>query len=217
MNAWIKWVAVVSALVSFSVANAAGEGVIDTGKGGLRAVLVSEMAGPKDFANNSGAKVVGKNSGRGFVVGEVMFNGDISQTSVLVAKLLVMHASKIESGDKPITADHMANELLKTTGFDLSRAEKIAGPTPPNLPPGAEVVTYKASGHAVFETVKKNSKEYSIVQGVSYPGKAKGYAIMVTALEKNVPAFDADPEKYLKEAKGGFMPIFRGLTVTENK
>ena len=213
MKVLIKFVVVAAVFVSFSAAQAGQDAVIDTGKGGLRAVLKSEMDGPYDFGMKRDNLVVNV---EGLVVGEALYNGMASNTATLVIKLLVGSRQVVKAGDKQLTADHVANEMLKTNGFDLSRAEKIAGPTPPNLPPGAEFVTYKASGHAIFETVKKTDKTAMIVQGVAYPGKTKGYAIMSTVIEKDVKAFDADPEKYVKLAKAGFMPLFRGLAVTEN-
>lgn len=213
MKALFKFIAVSAIFISFSVANAGQDAVLDTGKGGLRAVLKSEMDGPYDFGMKRDNLVVNV---KGLVVGEALYNGMASNTATLVIKLLVGSRQVVKAGDKQITAEHVANEMLKTNGFDLSRAEKIAGPTPPNLPPGAEFVTYKASGHSMFDKIDKGDKLAMIVQGVSYPGKVKGYAIMSTVIEKDVKAFDADPEKYVKHAKAGFMPLFRGLTVIEN-
>lgn len=214
MKAVAKLVAILGLMAGFSVSAVAGEAVIDTGKGGLRVVLDIDMDGPFDFAKNPGPRIVGKKSGSRLVIGEAMFNGNIEPTVVLVDQLLVVDRKQTLAGDEPYTVESLANEMLKTNGFTLDRATKIDGP---NIDiPGATVVTYKAFGHAIFEKEKKDDKRFMIVQAVSYPGNSKGYSIMATVVEKNVAAFDADPIKYEKLAKGGFMPIFRGLRVSQN-
>ena len=207
--------AIAAALISVS-AWAGETAVIDASRGGLRATLKSEMDGPYDFGKKPGPGVVGGTKDFPLIIGQAMYNGKASETATLVIQLLVVARTEVRKGDYPATADRVAEELLKSNGFDLSRAEKIAGPTPPNLPPGAEFVTYKAVGHPVFDKVKTTKKDAMIVQGVSYPGQTKGYAIMSTVMETDVKAFDADPEKYVKHAKAGFVPLFKGLTVTEN-
>lgn len=210
-----KFIAVAAAALISAAAWAGETAVIDASRGGLRATLKSEMDGPYDFGRKPGPRVLDRKDIR-LIAGEAMFNGKASETATLVIQLLVGARTEVRKGDTPLTADHMANEMLSTNGFDLSRAEKIDGPTPPNLPPGAEFVTYKAVGHPVFDKVKTTKKDAMIVQGVSYPGKTKGYAIMSTVMETDVKAFDADPEKYVKHAKAGFVPLFKNLTVTEN-
>ena len=186
----------------------AGEAVIDTGKGGLRAVLTIEgMGGPYDFAKNKGPRVYQDPRLAG---GEARFSATIEgTTAVSIYQLLVMHEKDIRPGDKPITAEHLANEMLETNGFKLERAVKIDGPEVAF--PGVSVATYKASGNAIFEQERKGEKWFMIVQGVSFPGNTMGYAIMATVVEKTPSAFDADPALYEKRAKGGFVQLFKGL------
>lgn len=198
------------ALVALS-AMAAEPAIVDTGKGGLRAVLTLDMDGPYDFAKNKGVKVF---KGGRLTGGEAMFLGNVSDTAIAIDQLMVDSVSENKPGDTPLTAEHIADQMLQTVGFTVDRAVKFDGPKVSI--PGATVATYKASGHPIFERTRTDSKVFVIVQAVSYPGQTKGYAIMSAIKEKNVAAFDADPAKYEKLAKAGFMPIFRGLTVSEN-
>lgn len=198
------------ALVALS-AMAAEPAVVDTGKGGLRAVLTIDMDGPYDFARNKGVKVF--KAGR-LTGGEAMFVGNASDTAVVIDQLLVDTVTENKPGDKPLTAENIANEMLETVGFTVDRAVKFDGPKVSI--PGATVATYKASGDSITNHVRKGEKWSVIVQAVSYPGQTKGYAIMSAVVEKNVAAFEADPAKYESLAKRSFVPVFKGLTVSEN-
>lgn len=212
MNIVRKLVSVAAlALVALS-AMAAEPAIVDTGKGGLRAVLSIDMDGPYDFAKNKGVSVWGK--GTRLVVGEAMFLGNVSDTAIAIDQLLVGTVTENKPGQQPLTAEHLADQMLQTVGFTVDRAIKFDGPKVST--PGVTVVTYKASGDSITDHVRKGEKWFVIVQAVSYPGQTKGYAIMSAIKEKNVAAFDADPAKYEKLAKAGFMPIFRGLTISEN-
>lgn len=198
------------ALVALS-AMAAEPAVVDTGKGGLRAVLTIDMDGPYDFARNKGVKVF---KGGRLTGGEAMFLGNASDTALVIDKLLVSTVTENKPGDTPLTAENIANEMLKTAGFSVDRAVKFDGPKV-NIP-GATVVTYKAFGHPRFDIEVKTHKVFAIVQAVSYSGQTKGYAIMTVVRENDVAAFDADPAKYESLAKRSFVPVFKGLTVSEN-
>lgn len=212
MKTVAKLVVILGLVASFSANAVAGEAVIDTGKGGLRAVLtIDGMEGPYDFAKNKGPSVSHDPRLAG---GEVMFGGKVGDTAILADMLLVMHSKDVKPGDKPITAGHLANEMLKAAGFSLDRATKIDGPRVDI--PGAIVVTLKAFGSPIFEQERKGKRSFVIVQAVSFPGNSKGYAIMAEVTELNAAIFDADPSKYEKLTKGGFMPLFRGLQVTQN-
>ncbi len=202
------------ALVALS-ATAAEPAVVDTGKGGLRAVLTLDMDGPYDFTKRKGTRVFGMNDGLGLVGGQAMFLGNALDTALVIDQLLVGTIQKNTPADnKPLTAEHMADQMLQTVGFTVDRAVKFDGPRL-NIP-GATVVTYKAFGYPRFTSERKDSKIFAIVQAVSYPGQTKAYAIMATVKEKDVTAFDADPAKYESLAKRSFVPLFKGLTVTEN-
>lgn len=204
-------IGVLVGMVVAASAMASEPAVIDTGKGGLHAVLsLPEMAGPYDFAKNKGVSVSidPRLSGgaAAFLGGEGSFD--------IVDKLMTMDRKQSKPSDQPITAEHLANEMLKTNGFTIDRAIKFDGPMV-NIP-GATVATYKASGSAVYEQEKNAERRFMIVQAVSFPGQTKGYAIMATIKEKNVAAFDADPAKYESLAKRAFIPLFKGLTISEN-
>lgn len=191
-------------------AMAAEPAIVDTGKGGLRAVLTLDMDGPYDFAKNKGVKVF---KGGRLTGGEAMFLGGEGSFDV-IDQLLVGTVSENKPGQQALTAEHMANEMLETVGFTVDRAIKFDGPKVSI--PGATVATYKASGNAITNRVRTDSKLFIIVQAVSYPGQTKGYAIMAAIKETNVAAFDADPAKYESLAKRAFVPLFKGLTVSEN-
>lgn len=211
MNIVRKLVSAAALALAALSAMAAEPAIVDTGKGGLRAVLTLDMDGPYDFAKNKGVKVF---KGGRLTGGEAMFLGNVSDTAVGIDQLMVDSVSENKPGDTPLTAEHMANEMLETVGFTVDRAVKFDGPKVSI--PGATVVTYKASGNAITNRVRTDSKLFVIVQAVSYPGQTKGYAIMSAIKEKNVAAFDADPAKYEKLAKAAFVPMFKGLTVSEN-
>lgn len=186
--------------------------VFDTGKGGLRAVAVTPtMAGP--YETNGKRDVAAFNDPR-LVGGKFMFV-EFESGFAINGHVMVMDRKQSKSGDKPITAEHLANEMLKTVGFTLDRSTKFDGPKV-NIP-GVTVVTYKASGHAIFEQGEKSDgkKQFMIVQAVSFPGQTKGYATMITITE-NAGAFDADPARYESLAKQNFISLSKGLTVSEN-
>ncbi len=211
MNLVRKLVSAAALALAALSAMAAEPAVLDTGKGGLRAVLTIDMDGPYDFARNKGVKVF---KGGRLTGGEAMFVGKSSDTALVIDKLLVSTVTENKPGDTPLTAENIANEMLKTVGFSVDRAVKFDGPRL-NIP-GATVVTYKASGNPITNHVRTGEKIFLIVQAVSYPGQTKGYAIMAAVVEDNVAAFDADPAKYESLAKRSFVPVFKGLTVTEN-
>lgn len=211
MNIVRKLVSVAAMAIVALSATASEPAIVDTGKGGLRAVLsLPEMAGPYDFAKNKGVSVsidpLLSGGAAAFLGGEGTFD--------VVDKLMVFSRIKNQPGQQPITAEHLANEMLKTNGFTVDRAIKFDGPKVSIM--GATVATYKASGNAVYEQEKKTEKRFMIVQAVSFPGQTKGYAIMATIKEADVAAFDADPAKYESLAKRAFIPLFKGLTVSEN-
>lgn len=217
MKLWQTLLAGVGLIVSMAAFGATEPAVIDTGKNGLRLTLnIPQMDGPYDFARNKGPKIA-RIRNNSFIVGEAMFNTKIEgmPTTTVVNKLSVIDKKTLDSAtEQKVTAEILAREILKSAGFDLSRAEPMK--TPPVQIPGVTVVSYKATGQPRFGDITRDDKSFLIVQAVSFPGEMKGYAIMTNAIEDNPAAFDADPAKYEAKAKGGFMLMFKGLTVTEN-
>ena len=210
--------AVAASLVFGFSANAADtaprkEAVLDTGKGGLRLVFsVSGFAeGPIDFAGNKGAVVQDMNR---IKYREAAFNAQVGETGGIVYKAVSMHRVKVESGDQMITPEFLAAELLKSEGFKLDRATKIDSPPVPIA--DATIVTYKASGYPLFEKEKRTVKASIIVTAVATNDKMQGFSLLTVIRQKDVAAFDADPEKFYKMAKGGFVDAYKNLEITRN-
>lgn len=136
-----------AAALIFASATAAADigdpnSVFDTGKGGLRAVAVTPtMTGP--FEANGKLDVAAFNDPR-LVGGKFMFV-ELESGFAIDGHVMVMDRKQSKPSDKPITAEHIANEMLKTVGFTLDRSTKFDGPKV-NIP-GVTVVTYKASGY----------------------------------------------------------------------
>ena len=177
------------------------EALLDTGKGGFK-LLVSVPSfaqGPYDFAKNNG---VNAKEYDGFRYSEVMYNAPLSETSVVIYQALGMRRFVAKKGAVPITADHLANEMLKTNGFKLARATKIDCPKVPVE--GGSIACYKASGHSIFDgEEKKRNKKAMVVVGISFANNTQGYALMATVAEKNIAAFDKEPDEYVRMAKNG--------------
>ena len=216
MKTITKLFAIAAMAISFG-ANAADqaprkEAVLDTGKGGLHLVVsVPNFAqGPYDFAKNKGPIV---NAFGGLVYGEVMFNAPVGETGVVVYQANIGRRTKVSKGDQPLTAEHLAREMIKQAGFE-GRAVKIDSPQVGIA--GATVVTYKMSGFAMFEKEDRSKKHAEIVTAVSFANETQGYALMVGVAEKDVAAFDADPEKIEKMARGGFKDMMKNTSVTLN-
>lgn len=206
-------VVLVSAFVNVSAfaEDARKESLLDTGKGGFK-LLVSVPSfgqGPYDFAKNNG---VNKKEFDGFHYSEVMYNAPISETSVVIYQAMTMRRSVAKKGVTPITAEHLASEMLKTNGFKLDRATKIDCPKAPVE--GGSIACYKASGHSIFDEEKKRDKKAMVVVSVSFANNTQGYALMATVVEKNIAAFDKEPEKYAYGAMKGLSDLFSNHMIT---
>lgn len=206
----------------FFLAHAAGPGtdgprkeaVLDTGKGGVKIIMsVPGWAdGPYDFAKNHGPRKATTGS---YTYGEAMFNAPVGESGVVVYQSMVMSATVRKPGDQPITAEHLAKEMLKANGFTTARAVKIDSPD--TGLDGATVVAYKASGYSVFDGIeRKKEKVALVVMSVALPDQKRGFAIMATVGEKDVAKFDTDPAKYEKAAMKFFAEIFKNSNWTLN-
>lgn len=217
MKAVAKLVAILGLVAGFTAHAADGgrkEAVLDTGKGGVKLVMsVPGWAdGPYDFGKNPGVKV---KSVANLIHGEALFNAGVTDSSVVVYQAVVGRRTSVKQGDQPITAEHLANEMLKTNGFTTSRAVKIDSPDAGV--DGATVVAYKAGGYSIWDGKEdRRDKAVMIVMAVSPRNQTQGFAIASRVVEKDVGKFDADPTKYEKAAMKAFTDIFQNSNWSVN-
>ncbi|GAB1395152.1 hypothetical protein MASR1M60_33160 [Rhodocyclaceae bacterium] len=217
MKAVAKLVVILGLMAGFTAHAADGarrEAVLDTGKGGVKLVMsVPGWAdGPYDFGKNPGAKV---KSVANLIHGEALFNAGVTDSSVVVYQAVVGRRTSAKQGDQPITAEHLANEMLKTNGFTTARAVKIDSPDAGIN--GATVVAYKASGYSIWDGKEdRRDKAVMIVMAVSPQNQTQGFAIASRVVEKDVGKFDADPAKYEKAAMKAFTDIFKNSNWSVN-
>lgn len=210
MKAVAKLVAILGLLMSFAAHAADGarkEAVLDTGKGGVKLVMsVPGWAdGPYDFGKNPGVKI---KTGANLIHGEALFNAPVSDTGAVIYQAVVGRRISAKAGAQPISAEHLANEMLETYGFTTRRAAKIDSPDVGI--DGATVVAYKASGHSILGGKQRTKDKYAmVVMAISWPGDTQGFTIMAIVAEKDVAKFDADPAKYEKAAMKFFADIFK--------
>ena len=190
------------------------EAVLDTGKGGLRLVLsVPGFAeGPIDFAGNKGPAVT-NDTGRVYFR-EAAFNAQVGETGVIVYEAMMTRRVKVDKGDQMITADFLVADILKTEGFTLARATKIDSPPVPIA--DATIVTYKVSGYPFFDKEKRTMKKSIIVTAVATNDKMQGYTVLVAVAEKDISAFDANPEKFEKRVVKGFGDMMDNTSIKRN-
>lgn len=183
------------------------EAVIDTG--GLRLVVSApaDTGGPYDFARNQGVLVNKQERG---VYGEVMFNAGLDTGGVVVYLANAFRRTNSKPGDQPVTAEHMAQQMIKAEGF-AGNAKPIPCPQPP-IPDGA-IACYQMAGTPTFEGVEPRIRRTAaIVAGVATSDNRQGYALMVAVMTKtpeDVKTFDADPSLWSKMAKGGLIDLFK--------
>ncbi len=211
----MKAIMMIGVLVGMVVAASAmaTEAVLDTGPGGIKVSFsVSDMDGPFDFAKNKGPKVASSN---GLTVGEVAFNARLDTGGTLVYKGGVMRRTQVKPGEQPITPEHLANVMLEQNGFTIARATLVPNGPKVNLEGMLPAITYKAIGDSIFEGPAKSKKALYVMASTSADGK-QGYAIAAFVDERNFAAFEADPTKYDKAAKSGFIELFKGHKVSFN-
>lgn len=194
-------------LIAAHAEDARKTAVLDTGKGGVKVVMsVPNWAdGPYDFGKNPGVKV---KTVANLIHGEALFNAGVTDSSVVVYQAVVGRRTSAKQGDQPITADHLANEMLKTNGFTTARAVKIDSPDAGV--DGATVVAYKASGYSIWDGKEdRRDKAVMIVMAVSPQNQMQGFAIASRVVEKDVAKFDAEPVKYERAAMKAFADVFK--------
>lgn len=211
MKLFVKLFAIASAAILPFTA-LASEAVLDTGPGGIKVSFsISNMDGPFDFAKNKGPKIASSN---GRTVGEVAWGANSGVGGTLIFMSGVMRRTQVKPGDQPITPEHLAKVMLEQNGFTLERATLIPAPKV-DLEGMLPAVAYKASGTPIFEGPGKG-KTAIYVMAVASADRKQGYVLASYVDERNIEAFDADPAKYDKEARGGFVQLFRGHKVSFN-
>ena len=187
------------------------EAVLDSGKGGLHLVAsVPNFAqGPYDFAKNKGPIL---NVFDGLTYGEVMFNAPIGETSVVLYQAIVGRRTKVNKGDKPVTAEHLAREMVKQAGF---KERKVNFDCPPSPIVGGNIVCYKMVGIASFDNVNQPDRVAAHVIAVSSKNKEQGVAIMISVIENNPDKFNANQEKYISFSKKSLIDMFANLQLVE--
>ena len=203
----------VAALTATTFSAIASEAVLDTGPGGIKVSFsISGMDGPFDYAKNKGPKVASSN---GLTVGEVAWGANSGVGGVLIYKSGVMRRTQVKPGDQPITPEHLVKVMLEQNGFKLERATIVPNGPKVNLEGMIPAITYKAIGDSIYEGAS-DSKKALYVMAVASVDRKQGYVLAAYVDETNKAAFDADPAKYDKEAKGGFVQLFRGHKVSFN-
>lgn len=203
----------IAAFWVFSLPTLAANAVLDTGPGGIKiSFSISGMDGPFDYAKNKGPKIASSN---GLTVGEVAWGANSGVGGVLIYKSGVMRRTQLKPGDQPITPEHLAKVMLEQNGFKLERATVVPNGPKVNFDGMLPAITYKAIGDSIFER-ESDSKMAIYVMAVASVDRKQGYVLAAYVDETNKAAFDADPAKYDKEAKGGFVQLFRGHKVDFN-
>ena len=189
------------------------EATLDTGKGGLHLVFSTPnfTEGPIDFAGNKGPALA---EGSRVKLYEVAFNAQVGKTGVIVYKATVSRKLDVQKGDRMVTADFMAADILKSEGFTLDRATKIDSPPVPIT--DATIVTYKAAGYSVFDREKHDFKSVIYVTAVATNDQMQGFSLLTVVLEKDVAAFDADPAKIERMALKGFTDMYNATAINRN-
>jgi hypothetical protein len=188
------------------------EAVLDMGKGAftLTVSVPADLDGPYDFGKNPG---IGKAMDGQFQYQEVMFSGDVvNTTATVVYKATSQKIDPNKKGQK-LTAEHMAKDQIKANGFQ-GRAEKI------NCPPApieeATAVCYKMSGDAIFEGKATNDKSAAFLMSVSWKGDTQGYTLMGRSTERNIAKFNSDPSYTEKTASKALSYLWKFHKVNLN-
>ena len=204
-------VALVAGLNTAFAADGRKEAVLDMGKGAFKLTVsvLDDREGPYDFAKNPG---IGKNmSGKTYQTQEVMFNGKLNNTSIVLVYQAT--AQKIDpKNSKKLSAEHMAQEEIKAAGFEGRSTQFDCPPAPID---GATAVCYKMSGDVIFEG-KSAGKTARFLMAVSWANDTQGYTLMGSAREMDVAKFNADPAFTEKQAYNAFGSLWKYHKVTKN-
>ena len=215
MNLIAKLIAIAAVALSCAAQAAAPrkEVVLDTGKGGIKlTVSVPEFAdGPYDFGKNPNPKV--KNVTKNFMYGEVMYNAAVGESGVAIYQANLARTIVLNKGEQPITAEHLAKEMIKQAGFE-GRAVKIDCPPAPIE--GATIVCYKMTGDAIFEGKAKDRKYAAVVAAVSFDNDRQGYTLTGTVVERDVTKFNSDTAQFEKLARKGLGDIWKNHQISFN-
>ena len=206
MNRITKIAAV--ALMAFAVTGQAQtakkEFTIDTGKGGIELkISVPEMAqGPYDFSGNDGIfKYDFTNKGRNYSDRKVAFIAKLGETGSMGYKFTLSKASSKNADDEGFTNKTTANQLLETEGFKLADAKPIENRFIPL--DNAITETVKVCGQPVTDHPRQE-RECAIVVTSVTNDHLQSVGLMAVVKEKDVDAYNANPEKFSKRVDNAF-------------
>lgn len=214
MKFFTKLVACAAVVISVNAMAAdAGrkEVVLDTGKGGVQlTVSVPDMSnGPYDYGKNPG---IGKAVTDAWNHQEVMFNGAISDTGVVVYQASLDKVNRSKT-NKLMSAAEIARSEIESHGFK-DRAQKITCPEAPI--DGASIVCYKMSGDMIFSGKARPEKVASFLVAISFANDTQGYSLMGTVAEHDAAKFNADPASYEKRASKLLGDLYRNHSLKQN-
>ena len=187
------------------------EAALDTGKGGMRLVasVPKYGQGPYDFAKNKGPVT---NKGDGATYGEVMFNAPVGETGVVIYQAAIFRRTVVKAGDQPVTAEHLASEMIKQAGF---KERKVNFDCPPSTIVGGNVACYKMVGIASFDNLNQPDRVAAHVIAVSSKTKDQGFVMMASVIENNPDKFNANQEKYISFSKKSLFEMFTNQQLVE--
>lgn len=192
------------------------EATIDLGKGAFKLTVSvpKTVAGPYDTAKNPGPRVnINNKDGNGYAYGEVMFNGNLDESTVVVYEA---NAKTVFSGKpayKGVAAESLAKSVIKDVGFE-GRATPID--CPPVQIEGSTALCYKMSGNSIFDGKASPVKSASILMAVSFSNDKHAYTIMGTVFERNLSKFEADKTKYENFALDAVGELYQNLSIKKN-
>lgn len=172
------------------------EATLDTGKGGFSVkISVPKSDGPTDFAGNPGPRISTDN---GNTYGEMVFRANAGDTAVALYEVAVFRDDRANERKKPMTAEVLAKEMIKTLGF-TGRAVKSECPEPPFA--GVTMACYKMSGFPDLSFDPKNWGFGISLVAYSFRNNTQGFVFIGNAVEKDKAKYKADPTFVEKKAE----------------
>ncbi len=188
------------------------EAVLDMGKGAftLTVFVPNDLDGPYDFGKNPG---IGKAMDGDFQTQQVMFNGNLANTSTVIAYQATSQKIDHRKKGQKLTAEHIAKDQMEANGFKEG-FDKIN--CPPAPVENATSACYKMKGTPIFEGKKSSFKAAAFLMAVTWDNDSQGYTLMGTAIEKDVAKFNANPTKTEKNASKALSYIWKFHKVKTN-
>lgn len=213
MNCVTKIVAV--ALMAFAATAQAQEGrkefTMDTGKGGIeiKLSLPGFANGPTDFSGNPGfSNPDVRADGVTVKAREVAFGAALGQSGYVDYRVSI---TKTDSKTDKLNAIRLAKKMLEKTGQKLEDAHELKTGIK-ILKSDSDSYTYALCSQPVFDKPQPERLCSIIGTSVTNDGK-QTIAVMVSVGEKDVDAYNANPEKFEKRANKAFSDMISNSTV----